>query len=112
MGAEITPERWILNGRGQIGNRLLYNSLELALEMETSKFTVAAMSFQCFSNILNQCGELIEQVPGDCPTPSEKSVGCFIQNIHLEHTFGRLLASCTCMLCVCVCCVCIQMYIY
>lgn len=85
---------------------MLYNSLELALEMETSKFTVETMSFQCFSNILNPCGELIEQVPGDCPTPSENSVGW----LYPEHTlrahvwkvvgFMHMHAVCMYVLCV------------
>ena len=41
---------------------MLYSSLELTLEMETSKFTMQVMSFQCFSNIVNPCRELTEQV--------------------------------------------------
>lgn len=66
---------------------MLYSSLELALEMETSKFTIETMTFQCFSNILNPRGELIEQVPGDCPTPTENLWVDFIQNTHPEHGF-------------------------
>lgn len=89
---------------------MLYSSLELALEMEISKFTIETMSFQCFSNILNPRGEFIEQVPGDCPTPSENLWVDFIQNTHPEHRFGGLLASCTCVL-LCVLCVCADAYI-
>ena len=38
------------------------DSLDQKLEMETSKFTMQVMSFQRFSNIVNPCGELTEQV--------------------------------------------------
>lgn len=90
---------------------MLYNSLELALETETGKFTVETMSFQCFSNILNPCGELIEQVPGDCPTPSENSV-CWL---YPEHTLrarlqGHWLHAHAC--CVYVRVVCVYRCIY
>lgn len=93
---------------------MLYSSLELTLEMETSKFTFATMSFQWFSNILNPHGELIEQGSGDCPKPSENLWVGFIQNTHPEHRFGGLLASCTWLLAcyVYMCVVCVYRCIY
>lgn len=67
---------------------MLYSSSELALEMETSKFAMEAMSFQCFSNILSPRRKLTEQVPGGCPTPSENLWVGFNPNTYPEHTFG------------------------
>lgn len=94
---------------------MLCSRLKLTLEMETSKFTFATMSFQWFSNVLNPHGELIEQGSGDCPKPSENLWVGFIQNTHPEHRFGGLLASCTwllaCYVCVCAVCVCTDAYI-
>lgn len=91
---------------------MLYNSLELALEMETSKFTVEAMSFQCFSNILNPCGEFTEQVPGDCSTPCEKSVDWLYPEHTLRAHVGRAVGFMHMhTVCMCVSCVCTDEYI-
>ena len=67
---------------------MLYSSSELALEMETSKFAMEAMSFQCFSNILSPRGKLTEQVLSGCPTPRENLWVGFHPDTHPEHTFG------------------------
>lgn len=78
--------------------------------METSKFTIKAMSLQCFSKILNPHRELIEQVPGDCPKPSEYLWVGFIQSTHSTHLEACWLHAHVC--CVYVCVVCVYRCIY
>lgn len=68
------------------------------------------MSLQCFSNILNPPGELIEQVPGDCPIPSEYLWVGFIQSTHGTRLEACWLHAHVC--CVYVCVVCVYRCIY
>ena len=104
--------RWILyHWVTWEGPTMLYSSLELTLEMETSKFTMQVMSFQRFSNIVNPCGELTEQVSAWWLPHTWKSVGwLYAQHTPRAHIWRTVDFMHVCALCVCVC-VCV-LYVY